>query len=338
MIRFRSICLTMLWAVILVACQTTPEVLPETAPLSSARTAVVQEPVRLPGYLCIYYGYPSLVNGANGNISQATAHFAKYGLIVLGERLWSTPDRDNSKTIIGNLRLQAKLTFGYVNLGVMGSGVRNLTLTEIENEIKQWQEMGVQGIFFDTAGYDYGVTRARQNSAIALCRKYRLRVFMNAWNPDDVLAGTDCRLTSQDFFLLESFFVGNDQYMGFEAAKAKADKCQQYRASRGVRMACVMSGGAPLSATYNQSNDKFNLAWVATAMYNFDFFQATDINYSASDNVLRYFPNISTNYGRRFMEQVRAESPTVFARNTESWTLKISGAGTGWGWGTFVRR
>lgn len=338
MLRFRSLLLTALGGLVLAGCRPSPDPVVNPAPQSSARTATVQEPVRLPGYLCIYYGYPSLVNGANGNLSQATAHFSKYGLIVLGERLWSTPDKDNSKTIIGNLKLQAKLLFGYVNLGVTGSGVRNLSLTDLEREILEWKAMGVQGIFFDTAGYDYGVTRARQNSAIALCRKHRLRVFMNAWNPDDVLAGSDCRLTSQDFFLLESFFVGNDQYMGFEAAKAKADKCQQYRASRGVRMACVMSGGVPLSATYNQSNDKFNLAWVASAMYNFDFFQATDINYSASDNVLRYFPNISTSYGRRFVEQVRAESPTVFARNTESWTLKISGAGTGWGWGTFVRR
>jgi len=38
-----------------------------------------------PQKLAIYYGYPSLVNGAAGNLAAATAHFAAFDLVVLGD-------------------------------------------------------------------------------------------------------------------------------------------------------------------------------------------------------------------------------------------------------------
>ena len=52
---------------------------------------------------------------------------------------------------------------------------------------------------------------------------------------------------------------------------------------------------ACLSTT--KTNDQFTQAWFGTAMYNFDYFQATDITYSSSNNKLTFTANPSSNYG-----------------------------------------
>src|SRR5688500_20219405 len=40
-----------------------------------------------PAALAIYYGYPSLINGASGNVARAVAAFADYDVLVLGDGL-----------------------------------------------------------------------------------------------------------------------------------------------------------------------------------------------------------------------------------------------------------
>jgi hypothetical protein len=56
-----------------------------------------------------------------------------------------------------------------------------------------------KGIFWDDAGFDYGVTRQRQSGMIDYCHS----LGMNAWNPDDVLSGENIRMNSDDIYLLE---------------------------------------------------------------------------------------------------------------------------------------
>lgn len=49
-------------------------------------TVFAQSPL-LPGKLAIYYGYPSLVNGSNGNLNVATEVFNDYDIVVFGDGL-----------------------------------------------------------------------------------------------------------------------------------------------------------------------------------------------------------------------------------------------------------
>src|SRR5580693_8524112 len=55
-----------------------------------------------PGNLLIYYGYPSLINGANGNLTKAASTLGSYNDVVLGDtlELSSHPDHANTTKIL----------------------------------------------------------------------------------------------------------------------------------------------------------------------------------------------------------------------------------------------
>ena len=153
---------------------------------------------------------------------------------------------------------------------------------------------------------------------------------MNAWNPDDVMSGPNMTLTSNDIYLLESYLVANNNYTSLTDWKIKANKCANYQNTLGIKMACLSTGN---------TNDQFTQAWFGTAMYNFDYFQNTDYEYSANDNVLSFNPNPSTTYGTTWQSTgVTANTAnTNFSRSTESWKLLVSGNGATWGYGTFIQ-
>ena len=164
---------------------------------------------------------------------------------------------------------------------------------------------------------------------IQYCHSIGMNVIMNAWNPDDVLAGINVQLNSNDIYILESYLISDGKYLSLNDWKIKADKCADYQKRLGVQMAC-------LSTT--KTNDQFTQAWFATTMYNFDYFQATDITYSASNNKLAFIANPSSNYGTHWQSDVISSNTakTRFSRSTESWTLSINGDGVSWGYGTFT--
>jgi hypothetical protein len=91
----------------------------------------------------------------------------------------------------------------------------NYTIAQMQVDAQQWQAMGVNGIFWDDAGYDYDTIRSRQTTMILYARSLGLASFMNAWNPDDVFSstvdsahnptGAASVMGANDWFLLESF-------------------------------------------------------------------------------------------------------------------------------------
>lgn len=154
---------------------------------------------------------------------------------------------------------------------------------------------------------------------------------MNAWNPDDVMSRGDVQLNKNDIYLLESYLVANGSYTSLHEWKAKADKCAKYQKDLGIQMACVSS---------TKTDDQFTLAWFGTAMYNFDYFQATDINYGASDAQLPFRANLHSRYGKIWKSDVITSNTekTRFSRLTDSRMLSIEGDGVTWGRGKFSRK
>src|SRR2546430_16789237 len=49
-----------------------------------------------PARLAIYYGYPSLANGANGDVEKAASVFSAYDVVILGDGL-EFPDRESGR-------------------------------------------------------------------------------------------------------------------------------------------------------------------------------------------------------------------------------------------------
>ena len=97
--------------------------------------------VTVPKYLAIYYGWPSLVQNSQGNLTKAIDWFKKFDLIVFADALLNSAhlDYNNTITIITSLRASQKKVFGYVDLGVTK---QNLSLAQMYRAVDTWYGMG----------------------------------------------------------------------------------------------------------------------------------------------------------------------------------------------------
>jgi hypothetical protein len=97
--------------------------------------------VKVPKYLAVYYGWPSLVDNSQGDVTKASNSFQKFDLIVLGDGIWKPThgDHEKTQTIIGNLIANNKQAFGYVDLGVK---TQNLTVEQMREAVDGWSSMG----------------------------------------------------------------------------------------------------------------------------------------------------------------------------------------------------
>src|SRR5437763_14843946 len=96
--------------------------------------------------LGIFYGYPSLVNGANGNISLAVDTFKLYNQLIFGADLENVSHSDHTKTtsIINDPNMSTVQIFGYVD--------SILSLSAFKKRVDLWKNMNVHGIFCDRFG------------------------------------------------------------------------------------------------------------------------------------------------------------------------------------------
>ncbi|CAF3918781.1 unnamed protein product, partial [Rotaria sordida] len=285
--------------------------------------------VNVPKRLGIYYGWPSLVQGANWNLIAAINTFSQFDLIAFGDGIASPShgDHANTQTIIQSLNNLGKLTFGYVDLGVI---TQNLSISQMQTTVNNWLAMGIKGII-----YDYGVTRSRQTTMISYCHSLNLAVMMNAWNPDDVMSGSPMLLDSRDIYLLESYLISNGVYQNLTIWKIKADKCLTYSNLFGISMATLSTSTTPISSSFS-STQQFSQAWFGTAIYNFQYFQATDFQYSATNNMLYAFVNPLSSYGNTWQTNtIQTDSNIHYYRSTNTYTLHIYGDGATYGNGNF---
>jgi hypothetical protein len=240
-----------------------------------------------PQRLAIYYGYPSLVNGANGSLSHAVSVFADYDVIVLGDGLeFDTPrpntagpeeHRFTSRMIRALHRTPRRpVVYGYVPLG----NTQRLTLEDLTDRIDRWEQMGADGVFFDEAGYDFGVTRERQNAAVAAAHARGLSACLNAFRPADVFltARTDLNdvgggnpdalpplISARDAVLLESFAVRNGVPEPADSLEARTRVALEGRARFGTRVFAI--------ATSDEAGDhaaSAEFGWWAASVFGLD--------------------------------------------------------------------
>lgn len=231
--------------------------------------------------LLIYYGYPSLlqVNGiAIPTIDGIAQALSEYDVIVLGAGLEvpSHSDYVNTATIISKIHAlkPSVLIFGYIDLGVSTS---NFTIAQMQSFTDQWHASGADGIFWDDAGYDFNVTRQRQNNMILYARSKGMPSFMNAWNLEDIFSSTTVAaynptgmptvLGPNDWFLLESLPYNNEVTSGPWALNSgwldrsslinTIAKAHSYRTSFGSKIAAVSIVNYLVGATATTTPAKF---------------------------------------------------------------------------------
>jgi len=266
--------------------------------------------------LAIYYGYPSLVNGANGDVEKAARVFSAYDVVILGDGL-EFPDKQSGRYPPGDpdehqktLRIIAAVRdrgsgtrfYGYVCLGEIPSPKEekiSLTPGQLEERVRLWKRMGVAGIFLDEAGYDFTVvTRKRQNMAVRIIHELGLSAFMNAYFLDHLFSLEDKLpyadgtaknpehlpppLDRRDFFLLESFQVRNGNYESVSEWQARLNQALKYRRRYGAHIfaTTTTTEQEPFSA------EKFNYAWWTALLYGLDGFGWGEPNFAALSNTL----------------------------------------------------
>jgi hypothetical protein len=290
----------------------------------------------LPRRLAIYYGIPSLVNGVQGDTARAAAVFGEYDTVVFGDGL-EFPDvvpgrkpagagpveRRKTADIIRLVSASGRKTvvYGYIDLG----SSQDLPQREIERRISLWREMGVAGIFFDEAGYDFGVSRARQNAAVDAVHAAGLRVFMNAFNPDDVFLPSDGmphRLQPGDGFLLESFVIRN--------GTADADPAWSDRAARAIAYArparIEVHGTTTTDARTAFSPGSLAYAWWTALAYGLDGFGWGEASFSGPTSTLPWRPRPEeavADIGGRFVGPLTVKDG-VYTRRTDRGLIEVN--------------
>ncbi len=287
----------------------------DTSSVTSIETTSITPPRRL----AIYYGWPSLVNGAGGNITQATTVFTQFDMVVFGDGLEHLSHGDHTKTvtIINNLHENNAQVYGYIDL--------TLDFITVTAYVDEWAVItGVTGIFYDRAGQDYDVTHTRLISAVDYVHSKGLSVFVNAWNPDDVLSGTT-RLRAGDWYLAESYAQCPD----LDSWWNKSRKLMSYRDQTGVQIASSSTGDD--SNCDNLPNDpRYRQALWATYLFGFEAFNFTNPLYSASGtsaNHLCPLPPLPSNVGAMYLGPpagpVTATDVVTYSRRTDTGTIFV---------------
>jgi hypothetical protein len=92
--------------------------------------------------------------------------------------------------------------------------------------------MGVRGVLLDQFGYDFKVTRERQNAAVEAAHHRKLRVIANAWKPEDAFGEVDGKppaLTKDDIYLWESYRFQEGAPVPVDVWRKKAESVAELR-------------------------------------------------------------------------------------------------------------
>lgn len=280
--------------------------------------------------LALYYGYPSLVNGSEGDVEKAIGVFSSYDSIVFGANLElkTHEDHEKAKEVIGSLMPKIH-TFGYINLGVTTG---HLEVKDIYNRITAWKKMKAYGIFLDSAGYDYGVSRKRQNDVIQRIHDESLSVFINAFNPADAFGedriafnetdggnpdGLKCLLNKKDYYLHESFQIQNGQFVD---SAFWAEKCKKaITLSNPFGTHHMTTTATSKDTPFNP--DQLNFAWWSALLWGFQGFSWGEKWFSSDGNLpFRERPSVSV--GTSFKGDVVTDQQ-LFKRDTDLGTILV---------------
>lgn len=263
----------------------------------------------IPKKIKIYYAYPSSLNYPtnNYNLDSVANDFAQYDIIILGNNLDSSSHQDHNNTItIMNKPILSNTEFcGYVRTG----DSLNISKTKIDN----WKSMSnrITTIFCGEFGFDYGITRNKQNNLVDYIHSKGLKVMANSWNPSDIFDGTPAhKLNNNDWILLESYQIINDQYRSKEDWRERANKAIGYKQTDGIKVACITTS---LVNTYDQN--KWDYAYYSSVIDNFDAIGYGEKDYSASTSLMPYRPEPIV-YGTEYRSNIIEDPNDIFKRKT----------------------
>jgi len=359
--KARSFAHVILLVLALGACMAPGAVNAPNFPATERTATVTTDPMtgwalRSPQALAIYYGWPSaalVTANAGGPVAQG---LARYATVVLGAGLAQPdhPDHAGSRALIARSREAGAEVYGYLDMGI-STQPRPPSLAELAVDIDLWKALGVTGIFWDDAGYefagglDYSSYRQRAASLVELTHKAGLRAFVNVWEPDQLFGATGpdgtavppVGLGPDDLVLAESWFVTDGRYVDGVVWQRRAEKLAAYRGQQPFRLACVATG--PVGPGV-EASDRYQAAYWASVIYGCDFFQYTDPRYSAEPgaggNRIFYYAGSDITPGDLLAGRVtvvQEESGWRFVRRTQLGEIVVATDGDQRGYGRYRR-
>jgi len=258
-----------------------------------------------PRDLLIYYGWLNSFNSAvnSWDNEKVAQDMAKYDLIVLGDGIQDSShgDYSNTTTIIPRIRElnSACKIFGYVTV--------NQTLANFKTKANQWNDLEIDGIFMDEAGYDYGKKRDEFNERVIYvhCLSKSNLCFANAWNLNHIF-GTEndasyanttynpdlleTALCEEDYCLLESFPINTVAYTSSNGYESKSDWKTRGELAVEMRNAYGINviGSGIIADGDNNEDDLFQFGFISACMFALDGFGTSDVSYGASSAKTKY--------------------------------------------------
>jgi len=259
-----------------------------------------------PKDMLVYYGYLNSFNsGVNGWSNEAVAlDMAKYDVLVFGDGVQDPthPDYANTSVIIPRLKVLKPdaLIFGYVSA--------NQSLANFQTKASQWDNLEINGIFIDEAGYDFGVSRADLNNRVSYIRSldYAVISYANSWNMDHIIGTTNdpsypnstynpsltaSLLDSRDYYLLESFVVNTLSYSGNAGYATQSDFLT--RGNKAINLSNEFGINITSLNVINNDNTSgqnlANFSYNAAVMYNVEFSGTSDVYYGASSATVKFW-------------------------------------------------
>lgn len=262
-----------------------------------------------PKNLLIYYGWLNAFNSAdNGWDNEKVAKdLAKYNLIVLGDGIQDPGHGDfaNSQIIISRVKeLNGDaLIFGYVTV--------NQDLSTFTTKAGQWNDLAVQGIFMDEAGYDYSKTRDEFNERVNLIHNQSDAnvCFANAWNIDNVLGLeedasypnstfnsdlNDSALDEQDWYLLESYPINTDSYAGGYEPQADWKVRGEKAVERRNQFFINLAGSGIINDDNASGQALFDFGFISACMFSLEAFGTSDSSYGSGSAKSKFWTRPDT--------------------------------------------
>ena len=200
--------------------------------------------------------------------------------------------------IIQAVRLRGVKVYGYVPLGVTSF---NFSQAQLGVLVDQWNTIGVDGIFIDEFGFDYGNTRTRQKTLVDYVHSLSLPIVANAWTIHDFLCDNVSELpfpsddwryvnfttrnptnialtrTASDIYLFENFCYSDVGATNMFDLQERAAVVRALAATKNVKVWALAVFGETVPGTLDTSKlgsftDLENVgAYISSNAYLYDF-------------------------------------------------------------------
>lgn len=212
--------------------------------------------------LFVYYGYPIAYKGLWDIDAIVTEIANNYDTWVVGDTYQDPAHEVYAQTveIITKVRQRGVTVYGYVPIGANTSA---LTIPQITQRVDQWVIVGVDGIFLDEFGFDYGNTRSKQIEIVNYVHSKGLPYCANAWVFEDVVCADVAELgfpvddwryvnfqtynptnlplpfTAADSYLIENFCIDNNGVLNAVNGQQRCLDIQTRNQSKGIDLWAV---------------------------------------------------------------------------------------------------